>query len=74
LVFVYGNVGSAMRRGEMVIAELKIKCWKWGREEEITEILEDRTVDFNIDKPCPNCFGSWMTRKQLTIKKYTASH
>jgi hypothetical protein len=63
-----------MRRGQMVIAELKIKCWKCGREEEIIEILDDHTVDFNLDKPCPNCLGLWMTKKELAIKKYTAPH
>jgi len=39
----------------MVKAELKIKCWKCGSEENVEEILEDRTVDFNLDKICPNC-------------------
>ena len=51
----------------MVIAELKIKCWKCGREEDIVEILEDSIVDFNLDKPCPICPGSWMTKDELTL-------
>jgi hypothetical protein len=51
----------------MVIAELRIKCWKCGREEEIIEILQDSTVDFNSDRPCPDCYGSWMTRKELRL-------
>jgi len=54
----------------MVIAELKIKCWKCGREEDIVEILEDSIVDFNLDKPCPNCLDVWMTKKGLSIKIY----
>ena len=54
----------------MIIAELRIKCPKCGREEEIRQVLEDRTVDFNLDKLCPGCFVSWMTKKELTIKKY----
>jgi hypothetical protein len=53
----------------MVIAELKIKCWNCGREEEIIAILEDSTIDFNLDKPCPNCLGSWMTKKELTLSR-----
>jgi NMD protein affecting ribosome stability and mRNA decay len=56
----------------MVIAELKIKCWKCGREEDIREILEDRTVDINLNKLCPDCFSSWMTKKELTIRNYPA--
>ncbi len=56
----------------MVMADLKIQCWKCGREEEIREILEDRTVDINLDKICPNCPGSWMTKKEVTINKYDA--
>jgi NMD protein affecting ribosome stability and mRNA decay len=56
-----------MKRGAMVIAELRIRCWKCGREEEIIKILEDNTVDFNADKLCPDCFGSWMTRKELRL-------
>jgi hypothetical protein len=51
----------------MVIAQLKIKCYKCGREEEIIEILEEGTVDFNLDKPCPNCLDSWMIKKTLTL-------
>jgi hypothetical protein len=53
----------------MVLAELKIKCWRCGREEDIIEILEDSTIDFNADRPCPNCFGSWMTKKELTLSR-----
>ena len=52
----------------MVIVELKIKCWKCGREEEVIETVENGTVDFNLNKPCPNCFDSWMTKQELTIK------
>jgi Zn-finger nucleic acid-binding protein len=51
----------------MVIAELKIKCWNCGREEEVVEILKDGTIDFNFDKPCPICRGHWMTKKELTL-------
>ncbi len=58
----------------MVAAELKIKCWNCGREEEIREILEDCTVDVNLDKLCPNCSGLWMVKKELTIKRYDALH
>jgi len=53
----------------MVTAELKIKCWKCGREEYIVEIVDDNTIDFNLNKPCPNCWDSWMTKKELTIKR-----
>jgi hypothetical protein len=53
----------------MVLAELKIKCWRCGREEDIVELLEDGAVDFTADKPCPNCFGSWMTKKELTLSR-----
>ena len=51
----------------MVIAELRIKCWQCGREEQIVETLADSAIDFNADKPCPNCYGSWMTRKELRL-------
>ncbi len=57
----------------MVMAELKIKCWKCGREEEIKEVLEDCTVEINQDKLCPVCLGSWMTKKELTMKKCDAA-
>jgi hypothetical protein len=53
----------------MVLAELKIKCWRCGREEEIIEILADGTIDFNADRPCPSCFGFWMTKKELTLSR-----
>ena len=52
----------------MVIAELKIKCWKCGTEEEIVEVVDDSTVDFNLNKLCPNCRDGWMTKQRLTIK------
>jgi hypothetical protein len=52
----------------MVIAELKIKCWKCGREEQVIEILDDRTVDFNLNKTCPNCLDAWMLKKEMVIK------
>ncbi len=51
----------------MVIAELRIKCRQCGREEQIVETLEDSAVDFNADKPCPNCFGCWMTKQELRL-------
>jgi uncharacterized Zn finger protein len=53
----------------MVRAELKIKCPKCGREEQIIEVLEDDTIDFNLDKPCPNCLDVWMTKRELSLKK-----
>ena len=51
----------------MVIVTLKIKCWSCGREEEIVEHFEDSLVDFNLDKMCPVCPGSWMTKRELVI-------
>ncbi len=56
----------------MVVADLKIKCWKCGKEEEIRQILEDSTVDVNLDKICPICTSAWMTKKELTLRKYDA--
>jgi len=53
----------------MVTAELKIRCWNCGREEEIIEHFSDDTVDFNLDKPCPACADAWMTKKELTMKR-----
>lgn len=53
----------------MVIAEMKIKCWTCGAEEDITEVVDDDTVDFNLDKLCPKCRAGWMTKKELTIKR-----
>ena len=53
----------------MVTAELKIRCWNCGREEEIIEHFPDDTVDFNLDKPCPACAGAWMIKKELTMKR-----
>ena len=55
--------------GHMVIAELKIRCWNCGREEEVVERFQDDIVDFNLDKPCPACSDSWMTKKELTMKR-----
>lgn len=51
----------------LVIAELKIKCLKCAKEEDIVEILEDSTIDFNLDKLCPKGQGMWMTKNLLTI-------
>ena len=49
--------------------ELKIRCWNCGREEEVVERFQDDIVDFNLDKPCPACSDSWMTKKELTMKR-----
>jgi uncharacterized Zn finger protein len=53
----------------MVISELKIKCWKCGKEEDIVEVVDDNTIDFNLDKLCPNCRDVWMIKKGLIIKR-----
>jgi hypothetical protein len=53
----------------MVIAKLKIKCWKCGREEDIVEVVDDNTIDFNLNKPCPNCGDSLMIKEELKLKK-----
>ncbi len=53
----------------MIRAELKIKCWTCGQEEEVTRLLEDGAVDFNLDKVCPTCRNGWMVKKELALKK-----
>ena len=54
----------------MVTADLKIRCWNCGREEEIVEhFAEDNIVDFNLDKPCPVCTDAWMIKKELTMSR-----
>ncbi len=53
----------------MVRAELKIKCPSCKREEQVVRVFDDRVVDFNLDKPCPSCYGVWMTEKHLTMTK-----
>ena len=55
----------------MVKATLTIKCGQCGKEETIVEVFGDRVVDFNLDKLCSNCDGSWMTKKKLTIESLT---
>jgi|WetSurMetagenome_2_1015567.scaffolds.fasta_scaffold530557_2 Zn finger protein HypA/HybF involved in hydrogenase expression len=58
----------------MAIAELKIKCWNCGREETITETLDETVIDFNLDKQCPVCHAAWMIKKELTIIKNNANN
>jgi len=53
----------------MIRAELKIKCWTCGQEEEVTRILDDGTVDFNLDRLCSTCGSGWMVKKDLAFKK-----
>ena len=53
----------------MVKAIIIIKCWQCGKEETITEIVNDQVIDINLDKLCSNCNGGWMTKKELTLKK-----
>ena len=53
----------------MIKADLKIKCWKCGKEETIVEAFEDSVVDINLDKLCSNCNAGWMMKKELTLQK-----
>ena len=55
----------------MVKANIIIKCWQCGKEETITEIVNDQVIDINLDKLCSNCNGGWMTKKELTLIKIT---
>ena len=48
---------------------LKIKCWKCGREESLVELHDEKVVEVNFDKLCPNCSDAWMKRCELVIEK-----
>ncbi len=48
-------------------AELIIRCPSCGREEQHVRMVDDRVVEFNLDKPCPACQWVWMTDKRLTM-------
>jgi hypothetical protein len=67
-VYVGASTHAAARGTNMITAKLKIVCWNCGREEEVIEVVEDGTVDFNLNKLCPGCRSGWMIKKELTMR------
>ena len=53
----------------MNTVRLKIKCWKSGREELIVELQDEKVVEVNFDKLCPNCLDYRMNRCEMIIEK-----
>jgi hypothetical protein len=51
----------------MIRATLRIRCLNCGQEEVVEELLENGTIDLNLDKVCPVCRRGWMVKRELTM-------
>lgn len=82
------DTGTMVTGGEPMNAiQLKIKCWKCGREEVMLEANEEKAEDtseakteeniaekavqVNFEKLCPNCLVIWLEKWDIMMEKST---